>query len=339
MQNRTEIEMLRWGVLGFGSHARKKKLPSLAASSRSKLQAIATRSAKAGQLSERFANIRIHDSYNALLEDPDIDAVYIGLPNHLHREWTIRCLQSGKHVLCDKPIGLTLDDALAMRHAAEASGCRLREAFAYRLHPQHHEVLRLINDGAIGELRLFESHFHFTLDDFDNIRLKPECGGGGLLDVGCYTVDAARLFFGRQPEAVSAVWHIGAESRVDESCFIQLRYPQGAAAQLSCGCRFGWGNWYSLYGTAGRITLQSAYIIPPNKPGIIELERIGEKSQTIRVPPVNQYVLELDSFAAWAAGEPVDELLLGDGVETMRVLDAVRAAAESGRIAVIDENK
>ena len=326
---------LRWGIIGFGKHARQKKLPAMEDAAHTQLKAISTRSKEnVARLVREFPHLDVHASYEALLADSQIDAVYIGVPNHLHKEWTIKALAAGKHVLCDKPIGLNLEEALEMRKAAQQAKRTLREAFMYRFHPQHKEVRRLIAEGLIGEVRLFEAHFHLTMDDYQNIRLQKDCGGGGLYDVGCYVVDASRYILGEtllghEAKSLSATWHIDPKSGVDDSCFIQLLYENGVAAHLSCGCRFGWSNQYAVYGTKGRIVLSPAFTIPRTKPGLILLEIEGEKAQRIRIDPCNQYAAEFESFAALVAGEDVAEEFKGDGVETMKILDAIRLSATS----------
>lgn len=332
MQPKTDSSTpaLRWGILGYGGHAQKKMLPAFDKSECAELVAVGTRGEeKAAALTSRHPGVRIHPSYEALLDDPEVQAVYIGLPNHLHSAWTIRCLESGKHVLCDKPIALTAAEAQAIKAAADKTGAKYMEAFMYRFHPQQQRVRELLAAGAIGTVRLFEGHFHFSLNDFSNIRLQPDTGGGGLLDVGCYLVDSTRFILQAMPEEVSAIWHIGTESGVDEFLTCQLRYANGIAAHLTCGCRFGWSNQYTVYGDNGKLTLPSAYTIPWNKTGRIEVQLTGDDVQIHQVPPANYFIEELNQFAAWIAGRPVNAELFGDGLENLTILDAIRESASS----------
>jgi len=227
---------LTWGILGTGGIART-FAAGIAASESGTLIAVGSR---AQETVDRFADTydveRRYASYEALLADPDVQAVYISLPNHLHAEWTIKCAQAGKHILCEKP--LTTNYAAAMTVVEEVRRCDvfLMEAFMYRCHPQTARLKQLLDEGVIGEVRLIESAFSYNMGPrYENIRLSNPAAGGGIMDVGCYTTSMARLIAGAEPVDVTGVAHIGAISRVDERAVGGLRFPSGIVASLVCG--------------------------------------------------------------------------------------------------------
>lgn len=323
---------LKWGIIGFGEHAERTMLPALAESRGAELLAVGCRSErKAEALREKYPNICFFDTYESLVADPRIEAVYIGLPNSMHAEWTLKALAAAKHVLCDKPLALNYAEAISVREEAKRVKCKVLEGFMYRFHPQHAKVKELIGSGVIGELRLLEAHFHYHLSNSDDIRRKPELGGGGLYDVGCYLIDCSRFLLEKSPRAVSGVWQIDLKSGVDESASFQFDYSGGLCAHLTCGCGLVRSNCYRLYGSKGAIHVNNAFHVPRNKKVVIEVERVGEKKRTIQVGPCNQYVRELEAFASWVHGGDIGEVFFGDGVENARVSDAVREALGTSR--------
>ena len=196
---------LRWGVLSTANIADEKVIPGMRKSARSRVVAIGSRDAvRARAFAERHGIERVHGSYEALLADPDVDAVYIPLPNHLHAEWTKAAARAGKHVLCEKPLAMTAADAESMIAVCEAEGVRLMEAFMYRLHPSWVAVRELVAAGRIGRLTAVHSWFSYYNDDMANIRNIRAVGGGALYDVGCYNVNLSRMLFGAEPDRVEA---------------------------------------------------------------------------------------------------------------------------------------
>ena len=244
--------MYRMAIIGVGMISTKAMIPGIRQAKTAELTALGTSSReKAQALSAKHGVDRCYSSYQQLLEDPGIDGVYIGLPNHLHKEWTLKALAHGKHVLCDKPLGMDLAEAREMEAAARAAGRVLMEGFMYRFHPQHALVKELIRKGAIGRVFLFEAHFHYFMEDPDNIRLKRETGGGGLYDVGCYGINSARYILGAEPRSVSGNWRLGAETGVDEFCHFTLRFDGGPVATVTCGTHLPREQRYTVYGDAG----------------------------------------------------------------------------------------
>src|SRR2546421_6931665 len=227
---------LTWGILGTGGIART-FAAGIAASQTGTLIAVGSRTQ---ETADRFADTydveRRYASYGALLADPDVQAVYISLPNHLHAEWTIKCAQAGKHILCEKP--LTTNYAAAMTVVEEVRRCDvfLMEAFMYRCHPQTARLKQLLDEGVIGEVWLIESAFSYNMGPrYENIRLSNPAAGGGIMGGGCYTTSIARLIVGSEPEIVTGTAHIGEISRVDEQATASLKFPGGIVANLATG--------------------------------------------------------------------------------------------------------
>lgn len=251
---------LRWGVISTANIGRAAVNPAIQASANGQLLAVASRDEGRAREFARLAGIpRAYGSYEALLEDADIDAVYIPLPNSMHREWTIRAARHGKHILCEKPLGLDQPECLEMEAAAAANGVRLMEAFMYRFHPRIDAATRLIRDGAVGELKLIRSAFTFRLTRPDNIRLDPELGGGALMDVGCYCVNVSRTIFGREPVEAQAFaeW---TPNGVDAELYGVLRFGDGLYAQFDCALNCERREVVEIVGTEGRMNLESAFL-------------------------------------------------------------------------------
>ena len=327
----TPARRLRWGILGAANIALKAVMPAIQASRNGVIAAVASREAsKAADAAAQFHIPRSYGSYDALLADPAIDAVYIPLPNHLHRPWTEQAARAGKHVLCEKPLGLDAGDAEAMREVCAQHGVTLMEAFMYRFHPRIREVERLVAAGAIGDVRLVRAAFSFQITRRPNIRLNADMGGGATMDVGCYGINFARAMLRQEPTEVFgyAVW--GAESGVDETLLGALRFGDGALAEVDCSFQVPRRMLAEVVGTAGRIELPHAWL--PGRADVpIVLERPDGSVETIAVSGVDQYQLMVEAFAdAVFAGQPVP-LLPTDAVANMRVIDALLHSAREGQ--------
>src|SRR6478672_4424409 len=283
--------VLRWGILSTADIARKKVVPGMRRAARCEIVAVGSRD---GREARRFADElgipRAHDSYEALLADPDVDVVYIPLPNHLHREWTIAAARAGKHVLCEKPLALTAADAEAMVEACEREGVRLMEAFMYRLHPSWAAVRQIIASGRIGRLQTVQSWFSYYNDDPRNIRNIAEAGGGALLDIGCYSINLSRMLFGTEPERVEAAILRDPDMEVDVLTSGLLVFPGGGTATFTCSTRSESDQRVHIYGTEGRISIGIPFNIPPDRETSIYVTQGGD-------PPVAPATLEL-RFAA-----------------------------------------
>ncbi len=252
---------LRWGILGCARITRRGLAPGIRASTTGVLHALASRDAAvAREWAAEFGRPRAHGSYEELLADPEVDAVYIPLPNELHRPWVTAAADAGKHVLCEKPLALDAREARAMVQHCRARGVLLMEAFMWRHQPRSLELRRLIRGGAIGELRLIRSSFSFPIAGGD-WRLDPARGGGSLWDVGCYGVSAARFFAGAEPLQVRAIAHSG-PSGVDRSFTALLEFPLGVLAAVDCSFEQPYRCSCELVGNRGVVEVPDAYLPP-----------------------------------------------------------------------------
>ena len=233
---------LRWGVISTSNIGRAAVNPAIQASNNGELMAVASRDGeRAREFAEKWDIPAHYGSYEALLDDDSLDAVYIPLPNSMHREWTVRAAEKGKRVLCEKPLALNEAECGEMRAAADANGVKLMEAFMYRFHPRIQRVVEMVRAGAVGDLKVITSAFTFRLKNPDNIRLDPDLGGGSLMDVGCYCVNVSRTIAGAEPVEVQAVAHQSA-SGVDEQMAGTLRFEDGLLAQFDCALAIGAHN-------------------------------------------------------------------------------------------------
>jgi predicted dehydrogenase len=251
---------VRWGLLST-AHINRRLIPALQASPRAELVAVASRSqATAAAYAAHWGIPRAFGSYQALLDSAAIDAVYISLPNHLHSEWAIKALTSGKHVLCEKPFALSLEETDRMIDAAARSGCVLAEAFMYRHHPQMKALGRWLREGRLGEVSLVRAVFNFTLTDAHNIRLRPETGGGALWDIGVYPLSFAQFVMGGPPVRVAAEQRLG-ETGVDVVFAGQMVYANGGIAQISASFNSPFYSLAEVYGSLGRLTLNRPFVL------------------------------------------------------------------------------
>jgi len=319
--------LVRWGVLGAASIAVRRLIPAIARSQGGVLQAVASRDERrAREIAGRFGIRRVYGSYEALLADPEVDAVYIPLPNSLHRAWTERAAAAGKHILCEKPLGVTADDAAAMVEACVRARVVLLEAFMYRFHPQIERLLTLVRSGAIGRPWLVRSAFTFGVGAGPNIRLEPALGGGGLLDVGCYCVNISRLILGEPTVAFATA---DEEGGVDVRLAGALRFNGGRMALVDCGLRAPYRQVCEVVGPEGSLLLRRPFQ-PEEDPAEIVIRRArGEPEERLEIPGTNQYVRMIEHFATVVAGEPA-RYPPQDAVANMRALDALRRAARTG---------
>jgi D-xylose 1-dehydrogenase (NADP+, D-xylono-1,5-lactone-forming) len=325
--------MVRWGVLGTAQIAKVCVIPALVKSGNGVLQAIASRDlAKAQALVDEHKRGVAYEGYAALLDDPEIDAVYIPLPNHLHKEWTIKALQAGKHVLVEKPFAMNAGEAEEMAEAVHRYDRLLMEAFMYRFHPRTRHIKQLADQGALGRLSLIRSAFTFLVKrDGSNERLfLPEMGGGSLWDVGCYGVSVARWLLGAEPVAVSALADYG-ESGVDINFVGTLRFTGGALAVVESSFTAALQQTFSVIGEAGAIELPHDAFIPWEKDATFSMRAAGEEhGRMVTIPAANEYRLMVEHFADAVQGSAQLAYSPRESVNQMRVLDALARAARSG---------
>jgi D-xylose 1-dehydrogenase (NADP+, D-xylono-1,5-lactone-forming) len=317
-------EPVRWGILST-AHINRLVIPPAKASEKVDLIAVASRDrARAQEYAQAWAIERAYGSYEALLEDPDVEAVYISLPNSLHCPWSIRALEAGKHVLCEKPLSRRAADVEEAFAVAEQTGRILMEAFMYRHNPQTHELRRLVDEGAIGSLRLVRAAFSFTMPDPRNVRMLPDVEGGGLMDVGCYCVSACRLLAG-EPEHVYGEQVIGATG-VDVVFAATMRFPQGVVGEFDCGLVLPDRDELEAIGDGGSLFLDDPWHA---RTPVLELRRDGDVER-IELEREDSYGLELENLSD--AIRHRTEPLLGreDALAQARVIEALYRSAATG---------
>jgi len=329
------IRTLRWGILGTGRIA-ETLAKAIAESSTGTLVAIASRTAEAAnRFADKYDIPRRHASYQRLLDDDEVDAVYIALPNQMHAEWAIKCARAGKHILCEKPLTTNLPQAMAVIEAVRYHDVFLMEAFMYRCHPQTAKLQQLIRAGAIGEVRLIQANFSYNMGpQYDNIRLQNECAGGGIMDVGCYTASMSRLIAGAalgrdfaEPIEVKGCAHIGERSRVDEQATASLKFEGGIVANLACGCQVAVESVVRVWGSEGNIVVPNPWF--PGKEGnriLVKSAGRDEVEEIVIEAPASLYALEVDTVAAHLATRqaPSPCMTWQDSLGNMRTLDLWR---------------
>jgi D-xylose 1-dehydrogenase (NADP+, D-xylono-1,5-lactone-forming) len=315
---------VRWGIISTADINRR-LIPGAHASPKVDLMAVASRdTSRAEDYAREWRIERAYGSYDELLADADIEAVYISLPNTMHAEWSIKALDAGKHVLCEKPFSRHTDEVEASFDAAERNDRLLSEAFMFRHNPQTARVQELIDGGAIGTLRLVRSAFSYSLYDTDNIRLRTDVEGGALMDVGCYCVSGSRLLAG-EPESVYAIAWFG-ETGTDWVFTATMRFPNDVLGLFDCGTALVERDELEAIGSEGSLFLDDPWHC--NVP-VIEVRR-DDGTERIELEPMDSYRLELENLSDAIRGE--GELLLGreDAVAQARALEALHESATSG---------
>jgi xylose dehydrogenase (NAD/NADP) len=322
-------ERLRFGVLSTAQIGLNQFIPAAKVSELGAVVALASRDAgRAAEAAERLGIARSYGSYEALLADAELDAVYISLPNSMHRDWTLRCAAAGKHVLCEKPVARRTAVAQEMADACREAGVLLMEAFMYRHHPQQQRVQALLAEGVIRAPKLIRASFCFHMRaPGGNIRVNRELEGGALMDVGCYAVNVARFHFQAEPVEVMAFQQVPAQFGVDTTFAAILRFPGERLAVIDASFEVGSGGAYEVSGPAGSIRVERAFT-PGDSDVTLQINAAGRRAETI--PGVNQYAREIDHFVrSVRAGrllEPAE-----DGVANTRVIEALYRSAAEGR--------
>jgi D-xylose 1-dehydrogenase (NADP+, D-xylono-1,5-lactone-forming) len=308
---------VRWGILST-ANINRYVIPAARASDKVELIAVASRDqARADAYVHEWEIERAYGSYEALLEDPDVEALYISLPNSMHVEWSIRSLEAGKHVLCEKPLDRRPEDVEQAFDAAERAGRLLMEAFMYRHNPQTHLLTELVGTGAIGELRVIRSAFSFSVQDPENIRLQSDLDGGSLMDVGCYCVSASRLL-AREPTAVHGEAYVG-PTGTDWVFAGTMRFPDDVIALFDCGTCLPLRDELEAIGTEGSLLLDDPWHC---RTPVIELRR-GDDVERLELEPVDSYKLQLENLSDAIRGEADQLLGREDAVAQAQVIDAL----------------
>lgn len=324
---------MRWGIISTGYIAGK-FAEALRASESERVVAVASRdAARAAAFAGEHGIAQAYGSYAGLLADQEVEAVYIGLPNSMHAEWSNRAAAAGKHILCEKPLGVSRAEATAMFAAAHEHGVWLMEAFMYRFNPRTLKLGQLLAQGAIGQVRLIRASFGFNATNPADVRLNAELVGGALMDVGCYCVNAARLAAGTAPVRAFATarW---AGSGVDETLAGTLEYPGGTVAQIGCSLASCSHQQLQIVGSAGLIDIDGAFNLPDDQASSLRLRRDDGGDETIRFAPVNQYRLEAEGFAQLVAAghtaEGLAEMPLAETLDNMAAIEALLRSARTG---------
>ncbi len=327
------MRRVRWGVLGTARIGLEKVIPGMQRGSLCEVVAIASRDpAAARAAADRLALPVAHGSYEALLADPAIEAVYIPLPNHLHVPWSVKALEAGKHVLCEKPIALTAAEAGSLVAAARRfPALKVMEAFMYRHHPQWRRAVEIVAAGGIGTLRTIQSFFSYYNIDPGNIRNRPDLGGGGLMDIGCYCISLSRLLFGAEPVRVCGIVEYDPAFGTDRLASGILDFGSGTAT-FTCSTQLAPYQRATIFGTAGSIEIEIPFNAPPDRPCRLRHEQ-GRQGQDIVLEPADQYTIQGDLFARAVIDDTPVPTPIEDAVANMRVIEAL---VKSGRCRPVD---
>ncbi|MGA8444305.1 MAG: Gfo/Idh/MocA family oxidoreductase [Roseiarcus sp.] len=328
------MRKVKWGVLGVAKIAIEKVIPAMQQGEASHIAAIASRDlGKARAAAGKLGIERTFGSYEALLADPEIEAVYNPLPNELHVPWTLRALAAGKHVLCEKPIALDAKEANSLIEARDRSGKLVAEAFMVRFHPQWRRAKELVATGAVGDLRAIQTFFSYRLLDPENVRNRPP-GGGGLYDIGCYAILSARYIFGAEPTRVAATIDHDPNFRTDRLAGAILEFPGGRLSTFTIGTQMSAHQRVTIVGEAGRIEIMIPFNAPPDRPTEIAIDTgadlFGGGRRVEQFPVCDQYTLQGDAFSRAILNATPLEFPIEDAILNMRVIDALFRSAKSG---------
>ena len=328
-------QKVKWGILGVANIAVKKVIPAMQKGHWSEITAIASRELPKAQSAAEQLNIpKAYGSYEELISDPDIEAIYNPLPNNLHVEWTIKAAEAGKHVLCEKPISMTVAEALPLLSVRDRTGVKIEEAFMVRTHPQWVTTLNLIKDGAIGPIRAVEGHFSYNNQDLKNIRNIRETGGGGLMDIGCYMIFFSRQIFNEEPKRVVSLIEEHPETKTDILTSALLEFPAGHAT-FTCGTRMVPYQRVQIHGTEGRIEIQIPCNAPPDEACKVFVDNgtdlSGRNIKMIEIEVCDQYTIQGDLFSQAIRENKEPVLSLEESIKNMAVIEAVFRSAKSGQ--------
>lgn len=329
------MQPVTWGIISTAKIGREKVVPAMLAGKLTRVKAIASRDlAAAKSVADKLGIPKAYGSYEEMLADPEIEAVYNPLPNHLHVPLSIQAAEAGKHVLCEKPIALTARETETLIAARDRTGVRIEEAFMVRHHPQWRRARDLVREGRIGTLRAFQGFFSYNNPDPANIRNKADIGGGGIYDIGVYPLVTARFLFGAEPTRVVALIERDPTTKVDRLASAILDFP-GGQATFTCSTQLIPYQRVQVFGTKGRIEMQVPFNPAPTEPARIFLDTKGTLGDVAASPEefaiVNQYTLQADAFSRGLRSGTPPEFPLEDSLKNMRVIDALFRSGASGR--------
>ncbi len=319
-----------WGVLSTANIGTEKVIPAMQKGTYSEIYAIASRDLdRAKQVAKILSIPKAYGSYGELLADKEIAAIYIPLPNHLHVEWTIKSLKAGKHVLCEKPIGMNYDDAVYLQNEIKYfHKLKVMEAFMYKHHPQMQKVKKLINNGKIGDLRTIHTMFSYYNDNPNNIRNMADIGGGGLLDIGCYCISISRFLFNAEPKQLCATIEYDPKFKTDRFVSSILKFEKGNAL-FTCSTQLENNQFAKVIGTKGKIEIET-----PFTPSFVEKEKVtlysGDDKEEINLEPSNHYTIQGDMFSQAILNDTEVFTPFDDAVANMKVIDKIIESSKSG---------
>ncbi|MEH7113156.1 Gfo/Idh/MocA family oxidoreductase [Neobacillus niacini] len=326
------MKKVRWGILSTAKIAQKSLIPAFGRAENAVVAGIASSSGKAEDVAKQFNIAKSYSSYEEMLQDPEIDAVYIPLPNHLHKKWTIEAAKYGKHILCEKPASLNAEETKEMVEFCREKDVKFMEAFMYQFHPQHERVREIIQSGEIGDVKYMRASFSFLLTQPEgNIKTDPEKGGGSIYDVGCYGIHAIRNILNAEPVEVHAHANINADYQVDTSAFGYLQMDNGVHAYFDCSFDMVFRAEYEVIGTIGQIKVPRAFrpdnhggegLVIVQKDGVTREERISADIYKSEVEHISQVILE--------DGEP--SYTGENAIQNMRVIEACYQSIKSGKV-------
>ncbi len=321
---------IRFGVLSTANIGTEKVLPAMQQGNYCEVAAIASRDlTRAKKAADKLDIPKAYGSYEELLADPDVDAIYNPLPNHMHVPWAIKALEAGKHVLCEKPIALTSEEGQALVDAAaKYPNLKVLEAFMYRHHPQWIKAKRLAEEGSIGELRTINTFFSYFNNDSDNIRNQADIGGGGLMDIGCYPISVSRFIFESEPLKVAGIVEKDPEFKTDRLASAMMDFGSGTAT-FTCSTQLSSYQRVNIYGTKGRVEIEIPFNAPPDRPCKM-WHQVGEEIEEILLDTCDQYTAQGDNFAQAILNDTPVATHISDAVGNMKVIEAIRRSHASG---------
>jgi predicted dehydrogenase len=325
---------VKWGVIGVADIAVKKVIPAMQRGEWSEVVAIASRDVERAKQAAQQLGIRTaYGSYEGLLADPDVEAIYNPLPNHLHIPWSIKAAEAGKHVLCEKPISLTIEEARSLLEIRNHTGVKIGEAFMVRTHPQWRKALEVVAAGRIGRVRSVMGYFSYYNRDPKNIRNISEYGGGGLMDIGCYLIYISRLVFGEEPGRVCALMEYDRETRTDSMTSAMLDFPSGQSV-FTCSTQVVPYQRVQILGTEKRIEIEIPFNAPPDLPCRIFIDDgadlSGRRAEILEFEACDQYTIQGDMFSASIRQDTELPVPLEGSIKNMAVIEAIFRSARSG---------
>jgi len=329
------VQPVKWGIIGVAKIGMEKVIPAMQQAEGVEIVGIASRDpARAEAARQQLGIEKAYGSYEALLADPEIEAVYNPLPNHLHVPWTAKALEAGKHVLCEKPLGMNAHEAATLIEARNSSGKLLQEAFMVKCHPQWLKAKELIEAGRIGDARAASGIFCYHNADPENVRNKADIGGGGILDIGCYMTLMSRWMLGADPDRVVASIERDRRFGTDRLASALFAFADGRQAAWTTSTQLALAQSFTVLGTEGRITVEIPCNAPPDQPTRIIVDDgsdlAGGGAEVIEFPVCNQYGLQGTMFSRAVRGQGELAMTLEDSIHNMRVLDALFASEATG---------